>query len=116
KRHLRFGGKLIGICGGMQMLGRALHDPQGLEGAAGSMPGLGLLELETTLAPAKQLRRVTGRLGPHIEGPVEGQVPVRGYEIHAGVTTGAALERPALWLDDQRPDGAVDASGQILAT
>ena len=111
-RHLRLGGKLIGICGGMQMLGQAVHDPHGLEGAAGSMPGLGLLDLETTLAPAKQLRRVTGRFGPHLQG----EASVRGYEIHAGVTTGAALARPALWLDDHRPDGAVDDADQILAT
>jgi adenosylcobyric acid synthase len=61
-RHLRYGGKLIGICGGFQMLGRALHDPLGLEGAPGSQPGLGLLDCETELEAEKQLRNVTGRL------------------------------------------------------
>lgn len=112
RRHLRLGGKLVGICGGMQMLGRALHDPQGLEGPPGSMPGLGLLDIETTLAPQKQLRQVQGRLA-------DGGAPVRGYEIHAGVSAGAALGRPAVWLEapgGPRPDGALDADGQILAT
>ena len=61
-RHLRFGGKLIGICGGYQMLGEMLHDPLRLEGAAGSLAGLGLLPIRTTLAAEKQLRRVTGIL------------------------------------------------------
>ena len=108
RRHLRLGGKLIGICGGMQMLGRTLHDPLGLEGPAGSVEGLGLLDLHTTLAAQKQLRRVRGRLtgcGASVEG----------YEIHAGVSTGAALERPALDLQG-RPDGALDADDRILAT
>jgi adenosylcobyric acid synthase len=112
RRHLRFGGKLIGICGGLQMLGRALHDPHGIEGPAGSMAGFGLLDLETTLAEGKQLRRVNGRLAWC-------EAPVRGYEIHAGVSRGPAFDAPALYLDDEagaRPDGALDASGQIIAT
>ena len=61
-RHLRYGGKLLGICGGLQMLGRQIHDPHGLEGAAGSSEGLGLLDFETLLEPEKQLRNVRGRL------------------------------------------------------
>ncbi len=112
RRHLRYGGKLIGLCGGMQMLGRALHDPQGIEGDAGSMPGLGLLDLQTTLAQDKQLRRVSGRLGWC-------EAPVVGYEIHAGMSTGAALEQPALHLIEGktwRSDGVLDPGGQILAT
>ena len=64
RRHLRYGGRLLGICGGFQMLGEWLHDPLGLEGAPGSLPGLGLLEMSTALAPDKQLRRVRGRLLP----------------------------------------------------
>jgi adenosylcobyric acid synthase len=107
-RHLRYGGKLIAICGGLQMLGRWLHDPHGLEGPPGSMPGLGWLDLETTLAPQKQLRQVQGRLRP-------GGEMVWGYEIHAGVSTGPALEHPLLDLDG-RPDGVRDPGGQILAT
>ncbi len=108
-RHLRYGGKLIGICGGMQMLGRRLHDPQGLEGAPGSVDGLGYLDFETTLERAKQLRQVRGTLA-------HGGAAVTGYEIHMGVTDGPALARPAMQLDDGRMDGAISADGQILAT
>ncbi|KFX29847.1 cobyric acid synthase [Ralstonia solanacearum] len=108
-RHLRYGGKLIGICGGMQMLGRRLHDPRGLEGRPASLDGLGHLDFETTLAPAKQLRQVRGTLA-------DGGAALTGYEIHMGVTEGPALARPAVRLDDGRTDGAVSADGQILAT
>jgi adenosylcobyric acid synthase len=110
RRHLRYGGKLIGLCGGMQMLGTALHDPAGLEGAAQSSRGLGLLDFETAYAPDKQLRRVSGRLC------LDGAPPFEGYEIHLGETTGPALDRPAVELDDGRVDGAISADGQILAT
>jgi len=108
QRHLRYGGKLIGICGGLQMLGRAIHDPLGIEGKPGSSSGLGLLELETTLQAAKQLRTVQGML-------TLGSAAVRGYEIHAGLSTGPALQRPAVRLE-QGPDGARSADDQILAT
>lgn len=63
-RHLRYGGKLLGICGGLQMLGQRIDDPLGLEGAPGSSPGLGLLELSSELQADKQLRRVSGCLLP----------------------------------------------------
>ncbi len=115
-RHLRYGGKVIGICGGMQMLGRALHDPDGREGRAGSSPGLGLLDYETTLAARKQLRRVGGRLLLEPGAPPGGAAAVTGYEIHMGVSAGAGLARPALALDDGRVDGALSADGQVLAT
>ncbi len=108
-RHLRYGGKLLGICGGLQMLGEQLHDPLGLEGAPGSSAGLGLLTMSTVLEEEKQLRNVKGRLS--LEG-----VRVSGYEIHAGVTTGSALENPAVLLDDDRCDGAQSADGQIFGT
>ncbi|TLP61275.1 MULTISPECIES: cobyric acid synthase [Pseudomonas] len=108
-RHLRYGGKLIGICGGLQMLGREVCDPLGLEGAAGSSDGLGLLDYVTVLEAEKQLRNVTGTL--ELE-----QAAVAGYEIHAGVTTGPALAQPALQLADGRCDGAISDDGQILAT
>ena len=108
RRHLRYGGKLIGICGGMQMLGRMIHDPHGIEGAPGSCPGLGLLDLETTLQADKRLRQTQGRL-------TLAEAPARGYEIHAGVSSGPALARPALHLD-HGPDGALSEDGQILAT
>ncbi|MFJ4257209.1 cobyric acid synthase [Pseudomonas monteilii] len=109
ERHLRYGGKVIGICGGLQMLGRDVHDPLGLEGPAGSSPGLGLLDYATVLEAEKQLRNVAGVL--NLEA-----APVAGYEIHAGVTTGPALEQPAVQLADGRCDGAVSDDGQILAT
>jgi len=108
-RHLRYGGKLIGICGGLQMLGSQVHDPLGLEGPAGSSAGLGLLDYTTVLEADKQLRNVAGTLAL-------AQAQVSGYEIHAGVTCGAALERPAVQLADGRFDGAISADGQILAT
>ena len=108
KQHLRYGGKLIGICGGLQMLGQHVHDPLGIEGEAGSSAGLGLLDMETTLAAEKQLRNVRGTL--LLEG-----APVHGYEIHAGISSGAALQQPALQLE-HAADGAISPDGQILAT
>src|SRR5690625_3043034 len=108
-RHLRYGGKLIGLCGGLQMLSAAIHDPDGVEGEPGSSPGLGWLDLETTLAEDKQLRRVRGRLALD-------DVAVEGYEIHCGRTRGPALSRPSSRLNDGRADGAMSADGQILGS
>ena len=125
RRHLRYGGRLIGICGGFQMLGGELADPLGIEGSAGSVDGLGLLDMRTELAPEKQLRNVSGQLaaleGVAALGPdvARGAAPVAGYEIHMGVSAGPALERPALVLQDaggQRPDGALSPDGQVLGT
>lgn len=109
QKHLRYGGKLLGICGGLQMLGTRIVDPLGLEGPAGESEALGLLDIDTVLEADKQLRNVTGRLLP-------GGVPVSGYEIHAGVSSGPALEQPAVQLDDGRFDGAISADGQVLGT
>ena len=108
-RHLRYGGKVLGICGGLQMLGEHVHDPLGLEGPAGSSEGLGLLAFSTTLEEEKQLRNVRGRL-------LLEDTEVSGYEIHAGVTSGNALSRAAVLLDDGRSDGAQSEDGQILGT
>lgn len=108
-RHLRYGGKLIGICGGLQMLGEAIHDPLGIEGAAGSSDGLGWLAFETTLDSHKQLRQVEGRLNL-------GNAAVRGYEIHCGVSIGTAMERPLCVLADGHRDGAMSDDGQILGS
>ncbi|MBV4480913.1 cobyric acid synthase [Pseudomonas khavaziana] len=108
-RHLRYGGKVLGICGGLQMLGEQVHDPLGLEGVTGSSAGLGLLAFTTTLEEEKQLRNVRGRL-------VLEDAEVSGYEIHAGVTSGDALVSAAVLLDDGRSDGALSADGQILGT
>ena len=106
-QHLRYGGKLIGICGGFQMLGEQLHDPLGIEGDAGSNAGLGWLQMETTLAAEKQLRNCRGYL---FDGAT-----VSGYEIHAGVSSGDALVRPAMRLE-HGDDGAINADNQILGT
>ncbi len=94
------------------MLGQLIHDPSGLEGMAGSSTGLGWLDYSTTLDSVKQLHNVHGALSLE-------DAPVTGYEIHAGVTSGPALENPALYLqrDGSRvADGAISADGQILAT
>ncbi len=107
-KHLRYGGKVIGICGGLQMLGEAIHDPLGIEGEVGSSAGLGLLEFSTTLEAEKQLRNVSGILTLE-------DAPVAGYEIHAGVTSGSALDHPALQLE-HGPDGALSDDGQLFAT
>jgi adenosylcobyric acid synthase len=111
-RHLRYGGKVIGICGGFQMLGKRIHDPYGVEGKAGSGDGLGLLDVETTLEHDKQLRNVRGTLALAL---THAHAPVTGYEIHAGATTGPALAHPAVHLGD-RSDGALAEDGQILGT
>ncbi|MET3929103.1 adenosylcobyric acid synthase [Lysobacter sp. OAE881] len=108
-RHLRYGGKLLGICGGLQMLGRAVHDPHGIEGESGSSAGFALLDLETTLEPEKQLRNVTGHL-------LLDDAPLRGYEIHCGTSVGAALSAPSSRLDDGRVDGAMSDDRQIIGT
>ena len=110
RRHLRYGGKLIGICGGLQMLGQKLHDPLGLEGKPGSVPGLGLLDFETTLAQKKTLENVSGTL------TLPGAPAFSGYRIHMGVTSGPALQRPATLLDGERAEGTVSADDQIMAT
>lgn len=107
-RHLRYGGKVIAICGGFQMLGKRIEDPHGIEGEAGSTDGLGLLDMVTILEPEKALRVVNGRLA--IQGS-----SVSGYEIHAGRTYGDALAHPAVHLDN-RTDGAISDDGLILGT
>ncbi len=96
--------RCIGICGGMQMLGREVADPHGVEGAPGSVAGLGWLDYSTTLTREKTLKNVTGRLA------LPGAADVAGYEIHMGETEGPALAAPALRLatpeGGERPDGA----------
>ncbi len=108
-RHLRYGGKLLGICGGMQMLGQHIDDPLGLEGPAGSEAGLGLLDFATTLQAQKRLTRVSGQLQLQ-------QARVSGYEIHAGRSEGPALNYPLLHLDDGEADGVLSDDGQIAGT
>ncbi|MBF0127690.1 MAG: cobyric acid synthase [Magnetococcales bacterium] len=105
-RHLRYGGKLLGICGGFQMLGQNLDDSLGLEGPANIAPGLGLLEMETRFDREKILLNVRGRLAI-------GGVPVHGYEIHMGISSGPALEHPGFYLEG-KPHGVLSRDGRIL--
>ncbi len=115
QRHLRYGGKLLGICGGMQMLGLAIHDPQAIEGEAGSSQGLGYAHFTTELAPQKQLKNVTGVF--ELGGMT---AELTGYEIHAGISKGRAFEQPLTRLTDQHgahySDGFISEDGQIIGT
>jgi adenosylcobyric acid synthase len=104
--HHRHGGHILGLCGGYQMLGRHIADPEGREGAPSEMPGLGLLDIDTVLGGDKRLAQASGR-------DIATGTPVRGYEMHLGVTTGPALARPMLGLDGH-PDGAVSADGRVM--
>lgn len=108
-KHLRFGGKVVGICGGMQMLGQEINDELGIEGEAGKSQGLGLLNLSTTLERDKVLKRVTGILSL---GGNSSQVS--GYEIHAGRSEYSCPT--CITLSDGRLDGAVDESNQVFGT
>lgn len=116
QRHLRYGGRVLGICGGFQMLGDTIADPEGLEGSPGESPGLGLLRLHTRMVPGKQLRQVQGVFA---SGAEDDNTHVEGYEIHNGVSDGPALARPLLHLQDAaslRPDGALSDDRQIAGT
>ncbi len=104
--HQRQGGHILGLCGGYQMLGRRIADPDGCEGPPAEMPGLGLLDIETVLGGDKRLAQVTGHEIPT-------GMPVWGYEMHLGVTSGPGLKRPMLDLHGH-PDGAVSADGRVM--
>lgn len=107
-RHLRYGGKLMGICGGFQMLGKLIHDPNGLEGDAGSAQGFAFFDMETTLQPDKLLRNTQGTLAFN-------DATVTGYEIHAGITTYHTSYPPAIHLA-QGDEGAISDDRLILGT
>ena len=105
--HYRHGRPVLGLCGGYQMLGRRLADPTGMEGPAGSVAGLGLLDVVTVLTGDKALEPVAGTaLG----------APFSGYEMHLGETTGRDTLRPAGVLADGRPEGAVSADGLVTGS
>jgi len=123
QRHLRFGGKVMGVCGGYQMLGQMIHDPEAIESSAGSTPGLGLLDMETTLTDNKTLRNVSGVSLDNSQFGLAAKLPVKGYEIHAGVTKGPALKSPLFRIahsEDERAEpyneGAVCADNQVLGS
>ncbi len=104
--HVRRGGRVFGVCGGYQMLGRVIRDPLGVEGAAGDAQGLGLLDVETALTGEKTLTPVSG-YAPIFDAPF------LGYEMHVGETSGPDCERPALRLADGRMDGAISRDGLV---
>jgi adenosylcobyric acid synthase len=109
RAHVRRGGRVLGICGGYQMLGSSVSDPAGIEGRPGNTPGLGLLDVATVLTGDKTLTEVSG-------SAVADGTPFRGYEMHIGQTAGPDCERPLLRLADGRTDGAVSADGRVRAT
>ncbi|MEZ8100848.1 cobyric acid synthase [Vibrio bivalvicida] len=108
-RHLRLGGKVMGICGGYQMLGTKIDDPMGIESTAGSTQGLGHLAVETELKESKTLSNISGVMT--LNGK---EVSVAGYEIHAGISqvTGCSLVK----LESSNSDGAVSDCNQVLGT
>jgi adenosylcobyric acid synthase len=105
--HVRRGGRVLGICGGYQMLGRALADPAGVEGPAGEVKGLGLIDVETILAGEKTLRSVSGIC-------LANGAPFSGYEMHIGRTHGPDCARPLLRFGDGREDGAISLGGRVM--
>ncbi len=104
--HVRRGGGVLGLCGGYQMLGTAISDPQGIEGPPGRAPGLGLLDVETELTGDKTLTEAVGT-------DLDTGAPVRGYEMHVGRTAGPGIARPMIRLS-HGDDGAVSADGKVM--
>jgi adenosylcobyric acid synthase len=106
--HVRRGGRVLGICGGYQMLGTAIHDPDGIEGAAGTSEGLGLLDIETVMTSDKRLVETSAI---HAGSGVEFQ----GYEIHIGRSEGADRSRPFAFVDGGA-EGAISANGLVTGS
>ncbi len=106
--HVRRGGRVLGLCGGYQMLGTAIDDPEGIDGVAGRVDGLGLLDVQTTMQGDKSTTMVQGI---HCASATE----IEGYEIHLGQTDGADCARPMLTIDG-RPDGAISRNGRVQGT
>lgn len=105
--HARAGGRVLGLCGGYQMLGRTVRDPEGVDGPPGEAPGLALLDTETVMAGAKSVRPVTGACA-------RSGVALSGYEIHVGRTTGPDCARPFARLDEpEQPEGATSPDGRV---
>ncbi|WP_010659834.1 cobyric acid synthase [Brucella anthropi] len=106
--HVKRGGHVLGICGGFQMLGRHISDPAGIEGHVRDIDGLGLLDIETVMEPEKVVRNVQATALLH-------NVPLEGYEIHIGRTTGPDMGRPFARIGEH-DDGAISPDGHIMGT
>jgi adenosylcobyric acid synthase len=106
--HHRRGGTVLGLCGGYQMLGRSVADPDGIEGPSGKVEGLGLINVETTLSEEKRLEPV--------RGTTTDGAAFFGYEMHMGVTEGPDRARPFAHLADGAPEGAISADGRAVGT
>lgn len=106
--HVTRGGKVIGICGGYQMLGRTISDPEGIEGEPRTVNGLGLLDVVTIMKPEKQVRAVNAQSQIF-------KTPLEGYEIHIGETAGPDCDRPTCLIDGV-PDGAISEDGLVQGT
>jgi adenosylcobyric acid synthase len=104
--HRRRGGRILGLCGGYQMLGTRIADPQGIEGPPGEAAGLGLLAVETVLGGDKTLRQRRGTAAPQ-------RIPLQGYEMHVGATTGPATARPFVAFEEGDADGAISEDGRV---
>ena len=103
--HYRRGGHVLGLCGGYQMLGKTIDDPEGVDGRPGKVDGLGLLDVHTVMAGEKRVTLTEAVTR-------NGNLPVSGYEIHMGRTEGADCARA--WLDiDGRAEGAASADGRV---
>jgi len=135
--HVRRGGRVLGICGGYQMLGRVVADPDGIEGPPGAAVGLGLLDVETVLSGRKTLEEMPGLLArewdeqmarflqhirEHPDGPLRAvqDFPYReeilGYEMHMGITSGPDRGRPFAMVQNGIGEGSVSADGRVIGT
>jgi len=106
--HHRRGGLIVGLCGGYQMLGQSLADPDGIEGPPSDATGLGLLDVTTVMGGDKSLVEVSGT--DQLTG-----CDIRGYEMHVGRTVGPGTESPWMILQGNKPDGAISPDGRVMA-
>ncbi|MBO1255375.1 cobyric acid synthase [Alteromonas sp. 5E99-2] len=114
-KHLRYGGKVLGICGGYQMLGQTVCDPTGIEGSIGTSQGLGLLPVTTELTETKQLTQDTGHLLLS-STPKSKNTPITGYQIHVGKTQLAVNAHAMIQLNDGTFDGCISDDNQVAGS